>query len=185
MPFIVGSFVILFLYLCSASVVTYALFPIQIFIFGEIDSQASFLYLPHGVRVLSVILMGWRALPALLLAHLMTGYYFNDIPNDQLIFLLSWSSVLSVYLAYHCCFRHAELYGLRFNQIVLKNILVLSVAASLLNAVSNILIYQIFKTNMNYNIDHVASYFIGDVLGALIIYILISQFRKLFVLKSL
>lgn len=185
MPFIVGSFVILFLYLGSASVVTYALFPLQVFIFGEIDSQASFSYLPHGVRVLSVILMGWRALPALLLAHLITGYYLIEIPNDQLIFLLSGSSVLSVYFAYHCCFRHAELYGLRFNQIVLKNILVLSVAASLLNAASNIFIYQIFNKNINYDYLHIASYFIGDVVGAVLIYILISQIRKLFALKPL
>lgn len=40
--------------------------PVQNILFPEYPSRASLLFLPHGVRVLSAWLMGWRAIPALL-----------------------------------------------------------------------------------------------------------------------
>lgn len=42
------------------------LMPLQNAFFPEYPSRASLLFLPHGVRVLSAWLMGWRAIPALL-----------------------------------------------------------------------------------------------------------------------
>ncbi|MCE8514212.1 hypothetical protein KBY24_20190 [Ruegeria pomeroyi] len=40
--------------------------PLQNLVFPEYSSRASLLFLPHGVRVLSAWLLGWRAVPALL-----------------------------------------------------------------------------------------------------------------------
>lgn len=40
--------------------------PLQNAFFPEYPSRASLLFLPHGVRVLSAWLLGWRAIPALL-----------------------------------------------------------------------------------------------------------------------
>ncbi|MCL6284478.1 hypothetical protein M3P21_13165 [Ruegeria sp. 2012CJ41-6] len=42
------------------------LMPLQNAFFPAYPSQASLLFLPHGVRVLSAWLLGWRAIPALL-----------------------------------------------------------------------------------------------------------------------
>lgn len=41
------------------------LVPLQNLAFPEFPSQASLLFLPHGVRVLAAWLLGWRAVPAL------------------------------------------------------------------------------------------------------------------------
>lgn len=50
-----------------ASILTFAvLMPMQNVFFPEYPSRASLLFLPHGVRVLSAWLLGWRAVFALL-----------------------------------------------------------------------------------------------------------------------
>ncbi|WP_253285952.1 MULTISPECIES: hypothetical protein [unclassified Ruegeria] len=50
-----------------ASFLTFAvLMPLQNMYFPEYPSRASLLFLPHGVRVLSAWLLGWRAIFALL-----------------------------------------------------------------------------------------------------------------------
>ena len=50
-----------------ASLVTFrVLAPIQDLFLPQFPSRASLLFLPHGVRVLSAWLLGWRAVPALL-----------------------------------------------------------------------------------------------------------------------
>lgn len=40
--------------------------PLQSMFFPEFPSQASLLFFPHGIRVLTAWLLGWRAIPALL-----------------------------------------------------------------------------------------------------------------------
>lgn len=51
----------------AAYLVTFQiLMPLQNTVFPEYASRASLLFLPHGVRVLSAWLLGWRAIPALL-----------------------------------------------------------------------------------------------------------------------
>ncbi len=49
-----------------ASFVTFKIIaPVQDLFFPQFPSRASLLFLPHGVRVLSAWLLGWRAVPAL------------------------------------------------------------------------------------------------------------------------
>ena len=54
-----------FLYLAAFFVAFRIVMPIQGFFFPEYASYASLLFLPHGVRVLSAWLMGWRSSIAL------------------------------------------------------------------------------------------------------------------------
>lgn len=50
----------------AASLLTFwVLMPLQNVFFPEYPSRASLLFLPHGVRVLTAWLLGWRAIPAL------------------------------------------------------------------------------------------------------------------------
>lgn len=56
--------------------ITFAgLMPIQNMFFPDFHSSASLLFLPHGVRVLSAWLLGWRSIPALLPGVFFTYYY--------------------------------------------------------------------------------------------------------------
>jgi len=51
----------------AAFIVTFeAIMPVQNLFFPDFKSRASLLFLPHGVRVLSAWLLGWRSVPALL-----------------------------------------------------------------------------------------------------------------------
>lgn len=51
----------------AASILTFwVLMPLQNVFFPEYPSRASLLFLPHGVRVLSAWLLGWRSIPAML-----------------------------------------------------------------------------------------------------------------------
>lgn len=52
-----------------------ALMPIQNLFFADFYSSASLLFLPHGVRVLSAWLLGWRSSLALLPGVFFTYYY--------------------------------------------------------------------------------------------------------------
>lgn len=51
----------------AASLITFKVIaPVQNLFFPQFPSHASLLFLPHGVRVVSAWLLGWRAVPALL-----------------------------------------------------------------------------------------------------------------------
>ncbi|WP_421746829.1 hypothetical protein [Cognatishimia sp.] len=52
-----------------------ALMPVQNLFFADFHSSASLLFLPHGVRVLSAWLLGWRSSIALLPGVLLTYAY--------------------------------------------------------------------------------------------------------------
>lgn len=53
------------LYLAAFLVVFEVVTPLQSMFFPEFPSRASLLFLPHGIRVLTAWLLGWRAIPAL------------------------------------------------------------------------------------------------------------------------
>ena len=54
------------------------------------DLWRSFLFLPHAIRVLSAVYLGWLGFPGLLLGHLLAWYViFDDITAFQLAILVS------------------------------------------------------------------------------------------------
>ena len=64
----------------AAILITFELVPpLQSLIFPEYSSRASLLFLPHGVRVLSAWLLGWRAIPALLPGVIATFLYVGGM----------------------------------------------------------------------------------------------------------
>ncbi|WP_170608390.1 hypothetical protein [Ruegeria arenilitoris] len=69
-----------------ASVLTFEmLMPLQNIFFPEYPSHASLLFLPHGVRVLSAWLLGWRSiialLPGVFLVFAMVGGWDVFLPS--------------------------------------------------------------------------------------------------------
>lgn len=58
--------VVSFAYVVAFFVTFELLMPVQALFFPEFPSRASLLFLPHGVRVLSAWLLGWRSILALL-----------------------------------------------------------------------------------------------------------------------
>lgn len=81
------------------------LMPLQDSFFPEYGSRASLLFLPHGVRVLTAWLLGWRAIPALLPGVFLS---FADIGGMN-VFLPSRLAVITVSV----CAAPAVFYALK------------------------------------------------------------------------
>ena len=82
----VPSLISFFLYVCFVAV-WIGLTDINNVLFGSTEEWwRSFLFLPHAVRVLSAVYLGWSALPGLFLAHLLSWYLiFGEVTVFQLL----------------------------------------------------------------------------------------------------
>ena len=69
-PFSIVSAAYLVAYVLSI----YALLPLQSAYTPQLTSYASLLFLPHGIRVLTAWLYGWKAIPLLAPAALLTHW---------------------------------------------------------------------------------------------------------------
>ena len=149
------------------------IFPLQqqFFNFGVLSG--SLLFLPHGVRVLSVLLGGIWILPGLLIGHLVTAIYHLEILNYTEVFLRAILSLLSIYLPY---------YLLNLKNISLRNIFILAILSSLLNSIFQSLYLQISMINLNPYL--IFSFLIGDLLGSLVLFYFIKYIQNLYIIFS-
>lgn len=67
------------LYFVAFLVVFEVLTPLQSMFFPDFPSRASLLFLPHGIRVLTAWLLGWRAIPALLPGVFLVFFYVGGM----------------------------------------------------------------------------------------------------------
>ena len=150
-------------------------------ILGDADI-ASYLYLPHGARVLMFCFFRWRSIPALIAAE-STGYglitiSLLDIAQEpsiwwwQLSMLSSLLAVvLSVLLVKWAVGETGIATGL-LKKISFANykflILVVFISA-LLNAVLTNYVISYFNPNLLVDSVRIFRYFIGDILGCLIL----------------
>ena len=82
----VPSLISFLFYVCFVAV-WIGLTDINNVLFGSTEEWwRSFLFLPHAVRVLSAVYLGWSALPGLFLAHLLSWYLiFGEVTVFQLL----------------------------------------------------------------------------------------------------
>lgn len=149
------------------------LFSLQekFFSFGVLSG--SLLFLPHGVRVLSVLLGGIWILPGLLVGHLVTAIYHLEILNYLEVLLRAILCLLSIYLPY---------YLLNLKDISLRNIFILAILSSLLNSIFQSLYLQISMINLDPYL--IFSYLIGDLLGSLVLFYFIKYIQNLYITFS-
>ena len=85
----VPSLISFLFYVCFVAV-WIGLTDINNVLFGSTEQWwRSFLFLPHAVRVLSAVYLGWSALPGLFLAHLLSWYLiFGEVTVFQLLAIL-------------------------------------------------------------------------------------------------
>lgn len=82
-----------FAYVAAFSLTFKVLMPLQELWFAELSSRASLLFLPHGVRVLSAWLLGWRSTialaPGVLLAFLIVAGFGAFSPSRLVAMLVA------------------------------------------------------------------------------------------------
>ncbi|MEP3631923.1 MAG: hypothetical protein ABJQ23_04650 [Shimia thalassica] len=79
----VGRAIYIFvLYFVAHGITSLFVFPAQTYLLGTTSFFASLIYLPHGVRILSTWLFGWRAILPLFVAEYTSQVFF--LPEDAL-----------------------------------------------------------------------------------------------------
>ena len=159
---------------------------IELFVVGPLQSQISYLalnssvasiiFLPHGIRVMAIVLCGLKALPAIFIASLFTGFFFLKI-QDSII--LSIITTISLFLTIKS-FGFEK--GYTYENITLKTIVLTAVASSIISSFLN----SVYKFFITQNIDFVnliLTHTLGDFFGAIICFYIIGLFY--FFLKKL
>lgn len=169
--------------------VTYALaWLLEFYVIGSLQSQipvvnhqiASLVFLPHGIRVMSIILLGQRALVPLLAISVLTGLFLFNL-EDAII--LSSLSIFSLYVTLKMSKIHSL--GMDLKNIALKNIIFISTLSSILSSFLN----SIFKYFNNSDLDSFLSilltHTLGDILGAIVCFYVLGLLYKLFFVKKI
>jgi len=137
----------------------------------EIAIAASLTYLPHGLRVIAIILVGAKILPGLFLSHVVSGFYiqFTDqlilIEDIIAIILTSIGGTLSAYIAIYLL----KLYYEKYPEITIKNILIIALIASIINILTSNLVYNFTYISWEFSSQFIL-FILGDLIGAIIVF---------------
>ena len=164
------------------------LFILQDFFFNVLQDSplplaASLIYLPHGLRVLAILISGSNILVGLFMGHFITGMYihysnglstfFSDPTTILLIFITSTISTCCVFVS----IKLLKNLDNRLNEITLKTILLVSILSALINSLFVNLTYFLFIKDWNIN-NQIFQYFLGDIIGSIIIFYIIKNIYK-------
>ena len=154
--------------------------------------DGSLIYLPHAARVLCVVYFGYKSIPALYLAEICGPlFFYPTIPDLQMLFL-AMLSVLSVPFALFILslmgFSLGNTRQSPLNKRYYRHIALIVMISAMFNALGVNLFLSQF--DVNYfgkvaDVVQVARFFIGDMLGAATIIIILSITLKPLIAKPL
>ena len=173
------------------------LFLIQRIFFDLIQNStmalaASFLYLPHGLRVLATLIGGRKIIPGLFLGHVVSGIYIHsfangtgieilDIFNLEIIIIILLTSIGSSFCVLLALFI-LKINSLKIKSIKLKTILIVSVLSSIINSFFSNTIYYLSFDDWEIGAQFL-QYIIGDLIGALILFYVLKFLKKMVIYK--
>ena len=142
------------------------------------------IFLPHGVRVIAVYFLGYKAVLPLFIAHLLLYQFFENMPPYALYIPLAVIGALSPLIAFELL-RLCDLknYYRPNAPDAMPNTLGPPLLAGLLAAIFNGLLtlaILMFNENPVVGLNFLLGYFIGDLLGVAIILGLFFTVRTLF-----
>lgn len=150
----------------------------------------SLVYLPHAARVLMVVYFGWKAIPGLYLAELWGPLFVAQEAYNIPLMLPSLISVMSVPAALYSL----KLFGFPLgttlksplNKRNYKHIGLITMISAFFNAL--LVNYCLNQMHVNFepktgmlieaDINQVLRFFIGDMLGVIIVFIFLAIFLK-------
>lgn len=162
---LVATAVVSFAYLSAFSFTFGVLTPAQAVVLPELAGFASVVFLPHGVRVLTAWLYGWRAIPLLAPSSLLThAYLFGSQGFASGFFFGAFfgigCAVLSFWLLakFGLDFRHGKQEARLASW---KEVLLAGSLASLINATGSAFFFSL-------DLWSKAAYFAGDIIGLIV-----------------
>ena len=126
------------------------------------------IFLPHGIRVLAVMIGGWHIFPGLFVAHLITAVYHLESVNE-------WETVIRALLTMIAIYTPYLIWGSQ--KISLQSIIIFSLISSILN--SGLQTFYLQYSLLNLNPYVILTYLIGDILGAFILFYIFRYFKYL------
>lgn len=152
-----------FMYI-AAFAITFSIFiPLQSNYIINLPMNISLLFLPHGIRIITVYLYGWKSIFYLLPGHIITwSYLWYSLQSEQHIFSCC-ISILSSFLAMCITFQSWNGRSEHQAQHDWKLLLAAGAIASLGNGIGHAILYgQDFSVDLPFL---VAGYMIGDLSG--------------------
>lgn len=144
----------------------YLISPLEIFILSaDLVEHASFLYLPHAVRIISYYLLGPVTLIPIFLSQCFTFIVFNNADPINTI-LLSAISTLSIYFGFNFyeLVKKNKILNI-FNFVDWKKIIIIGFLVSLFNSTLSCLYLNITHSFDPFHETLNLTYLTGDVLG--------------------
>jgi hypothetical protein len=169
-----------FAFLTTFIIHKYFITPLEILIFSaDLVEHASFLYLPHAVRIISYYLLGPIALIPIFLSQCFTFILFNNGELFNTVYL-STISTLSIYFGFilYELIKKDNLLNIQ-NAVDWKKIIIIGFLVSVFNSTFSTFYLNLEKSDNYFYETLNFTYLIGDVLGlvfGMILFILSLKF---------
>jgi hypothetical protein len=160
--------VIFFSYILLFIFQQHLIYPLQNHFINLGVLTGSLIFLPHGIRVLAVMIGGWHIFPGLFVAHLMTAVYHLESVNEWETIIRALLTMIAIYTPYLI---------LGSQKISLQSIIIFSLISSILN--SGLQTFYLQYSLLNLNPYVLLTYLIGDILGAFILFYIFRYFKYL------
>jgi hypothetical protein len=144
----------------------------------KMDWQGSLVYLPHGIRVLGICFFGLKSLPALMAAELTGPLFINPEQYMGVWSLASFFSLASVVAARELVkYSQVNIKGAIISPINFENsrsLLLVIILSGLLNSISVNIAITFLEPSIILDPIVIGRFFIGDVLGSLVLILFLS-----------
>ena len=160
--------VIFFSYILLFIFQQHLIYPLQNHFINLGVLTGTLIFLPHGIRVLAVMIGGWHIFPGLFVAHLMTAVYHLESVKE-------WESAIRALLTMIAIYTPYLILGSQ--KISLQSIIIFSLISSILN--SGLQTFYLQYSLLNLNPYVLLTYLIGDILGAFILFYIFRYFKYL------
>ena len=180
MPFIFIFFVYIFFFLLQK----YFIYPLEKVIFpSHLIDQASILYIPHAVRIISYYVFGRLVLIPIFLSQCFTYIFLNNEPIIHSL-ILSFISTSSIFLGFELFNLFNTKISFKLDNIInWKKIVLIGCFVSLFN--SSFSSYYLIKSkNVNFDILLNIRFLIGDIIGLVFGMIIFISIIKLYIFWS-
>ena len=146
-----------------------ALFEINHGLFStfEVTAFANWVFLPAGLRVVAILLLGWKGVAGLFLGALWTNHPVVGVNLLESV-ALSSASALAPYLGVQACRRLLRCPP-DWNGLAAKHLLGLALVCAALSAQAHNL-YFLLATGTHRSLVALLPMFTGDVLGTLLVF---------------
>ncbi len=167
-----GMAIIVTAYMLCHGLAAWGVAPLQEQILGEVTMFASLVYLPHGVRVLSVWLCGRHAVLPLMIGALLSELVFTEAAVQEITSSGLWLSIpigaLSAYVAFEILRRFGQsAYVGNSERMNWRRLIVVGGLASAFNSIGQTLAFS-GVISPGLQLSAVITYAVGDMVGLVV-----------------